>query len=953
MKHSSVAKGKKIASIIGICLASILVIFAFCGRYIDGGFKQFANFFVGTFGMAFYGIMAAIIVACSFTLAGKSIKIPVKYTVHFVLMFVALVLFVHILTTTYLLDTNGLRYKDFTDYVKFTYNYYADDFGVPTFGGVLFGMLAYAFVGILTVYGAAILVVGVLGWTVYVIGEFLYSSFTGKLRLRSKSEDVDIQPSAQTEATPEEVDSEEAKRRKAYNILFQQETTTYPEEVSTQYNAPQRPSYEPFRVAEQSRLDDDADAKRRHAEDVLFGKKDEPQQPPQQTQQPEPQQPKYNDFFGGGAKAQEKTEDDEFPVRGYFNPQQPTSKVEEPVTSWKVNAPTDDSDTLDIVDVTTPVQPVQTEPVKTFESAPASNEEPADDDSFVAPFTSTIEEEEEDEQPQQTESADLQEDEHVVVIHEEEIEDTDFVQERMDFVSRKDLEKQKEEKSERVHQFVPYEKPPYELLDDVIIREDFDMEDRQRAAQAIVDKYAVFKIQIEPSSIIVGPSVTRYMFNLLSQKTRMDDFKQYANDIKACIEAQEDVIIYAPVHGTNQIGIDVANKVKAPVVLRSLLESPTFQNAKGNLVFAIGQEITGKVVVADLSEMPHLLIAGTTGSGKSVCLNCLIVSMMYKYGPEYVRFVMVDPKFVELSRYNGIPHMLTNETITTVEDALAGMDYLINEMDARYQLFRSKGVGNIGEYNSRINPKTTQKLPYLVFIVDELADLMSSNKKAFENKLGRLAQKSRAAGIHIVLATQRPDVSVITGTIKANLPCRMALKVSSQFDSATIIGSGGAEKLLGRGDMLFMGAGTSGTERIQGAYITNDEIRGLVEFLKTKNEVWYDSNVSDEIFVSRKRAEQEALEQEANRDPANKESQIDPLCKKALRFWLEKQGGRASIASIQRNLSIGFNRAGRIMAMLQELKYVEEPSASESNTKPVRVLVTLEQLDELFPDLQD
>ncbi|MCH5160005.1 MAG: hypothetical protein J1F66_04060 [Clostridiales bacterium] len=932
MKSTNVAKGKKIASIIGICIASILVIFAFCGRYTSGGFKQFANFFVGALGMSFYGIMAALIVACSFTLAGKSIKIPIKYIVHFALMFVALVLFVHILTTTYMLADNGLRYTDFSQYINYVYHYYDDSFGVPTFGGALFGMLAYAFVGILTIYGAVILVTAVLGWTVYVVGEFLYSNATGKLRLREKTEDSDIIPSAHTESTPEVVDGEDAQRRRAYNILFQPETTNYPEEVTQVSVSPQQ-GYAPFAVAEQSELDS-SDAKRKRAQGILFG-----QEELEQPTRVEPPKTNKGFFDDDKPESDSKKEDDEFVVSSY-RPPQPVVESEEVTDAWKVKDPTD-SEPVDIVDVTTPTYSAPANP------EPVVNLEPDPDDSFVVPFDDHAEDEEEEPTPVTATT-----DGKVAVIRDEIIEETDYAQERMDFVSPEELKKDKE-KENNVHKFVPYENPPYELLDDVTIREDLDAEDRQRAAQAIVDKYAVFKILIEPSNIIVGPSVTRYMFNVLSQKTRMDEFKQYANDIKACIEAQEDVIIYAPVHGTNQIGIDVANKVKAPVVLRAMLEAPAFQHAKGKLVFAIGQEITGKVVVADLSEMPHLLIAGTTGSGKSVALNCLIVSMMYKYGPEYVRFVMVDPKFVELSRYNGIPHMLTSETITTMEDALAGMDYLISEMDSRYQLFRAKGVGNIGEYNSRINSKSGQKLPYLVFIVDELADLMSTNKKAFESKLGRLAQKSRAAGIHIVLATQRPDVSVITGTIKANLPCRMALKVSSQFDSTTIIGSGGAEKLLGRGDMLFLNSGASGTERIQGAYITNDEIRSLVEFLKAKNEVYYDQKVSEEIFVSRKREQEAALEQEANKDPANKESQLDPLCKKALRFWLEKQGGRASIASIQRNLGIGFNRAGRIMDSLQKLKYVEELSPSDPSSKPLRVLVTLEQLDELFPDMQD
>ena len=353
-----------------------------------------------------------------------------------------------------------------------------------------------------------------------------------------------------------------------------------------------------------------------------------------------------------------------------------------------------------------------------------------------------------------------------------------------------------------------------------------------------------------------------------------------------------------------------------------------------------------------MDKLTNIIEAILFASGKSVALNCLIVSLMYKYGPEYLRFVMVDPKFVELSRYNGIPHMLTSETITTTNDALAGMDYLINEMEARYQLFKQNAVGNIGEYNSRINPRITQRLPYLVFIVDELADLMAASKQSFEIKLQRLAQKSRAAGIHIVLATQRPDVKTITGTIKANLPCRMALKVSSPADSTTIINGGGAEKLLGKGDMLFMSPGSPDLLRVQGAYVSNDEIRGLVEYARETNEVYFDDKISEEIFVSQKQAEEETAKQDGPKD-GSKETQVDQLCKKALRFWLEKQGGRASIASIQRNLGIGFNRAGRIMDTLQKMGYVETLSANEPNSKPLRVLISLEEVDGLFPDLPD
>ena len=943
MKSNNVAKGKMIASIVGISIATLLIIFAFCGRYIDGGFKQFGNFFLGTFGMAFYGLMAAVIVICSFTLAGKSIKIPVKYVIHFALLFLAVVLFVHMLTTTFLLD--GVKPIAFyrqngTGYVQLVYRYYDNNLGVPTFGGVIFGSIAYALEAVITIWGAMILVALLLAWTIYVAGDFFYSFFTGKLTLNSKRT-IEIEPSAQTSTTPSIGSADQDSRKRAFQILFNE--GTYPEEVFTTQSS------ERIEVSPQSGLDQSAYGQSQ-ASDILFGGSVDSSQSKQATTK--------NDFFHNDEGA--KSDGEEFILRGYYkSEEQPeVTPQQDSKYDWKVTTPTEpvkeetptvfepveqitaepvvDRSTIDIVDVTSVEQP---------ESQPFVSDIPIPDEDEPILAEHTVE------STQIIEPKEEADDEEILVIPSERIIETNggtAVQQGMDFISRGDLKKEQE----RNHKFVPYTQPPFELLNDATIVDDYESDDRQRAADAIVNKLSVFGIKVESANIIVGPSVTRYMFNVLSQKTRMSEFARFSDDIKACIEAQEDIRIEAPVHGTNQVGIEVANKVKTPVVLRSLLESETFQKAKGKLVFAIGQEITGKVIVADLADMPHLLVAGTTGSGKSVCLNCLIVSLMYKYGPEYVRFVMVDPKFVELSRYNGIPHMLTSETITSTNDALAGLDYLINEMETRYQLFRTNGVGNITEYNMRVNTNISPKLPYLVFIVDELADLMAASKQAFESKLQRLAQKSRAAGIHIVLATQRPDVKTITGTIKANLPCRMALKVASIFDSNTIIGGGGAEKLLGKGDMLFMDSGSPDLERVQGAYISNDEIRSLVEFSREANEVYFDDKVSDEIFVSRKQAEEATLEQEREKE-GSKETQLDPLCKKALQFWLEKQAGRASIASIQRNLGIGFNRAGRIMDSLQKLKYVEELSPSDPSSKPLKVLVTLEELDNLFPEQED
>lgn len=949
MKSNNLAKSKKIACIIGISIAAALIIFAFCGRYLSGGLLKFGNFFLGSFGMAFYGIMAAIIVACACALAGKKIKISAKYVVFFVLLFVSIVLLVHMLTTIYLLKDN-YSYIEFSSYTNYIYHYYDDTLGVPTFGGVVFGSLAYALVSAITIYGAVFFAFALTVLSICFIGEYFYAYSTGKLQLNAKTEIVnDIEPTRETiEVSNAPVDDVLDSRQRAIRLLFE-ETTTYPEEVSTQ------PSTEHFDISPQSGLDSQnvgSNIGRAQAANILFG-----QQPSYEEEQPRPQ---GNSFFSTKDEPK-KQENDDFIVRGYYNRPEQTEEKKDPAPSWKISGTSEQKSELEsiikpqpVVEEVTPTPVVERSvdivEVVVAEDTPISQTEDVVDEVQSTPIVSVVDEPTSDDEAESVDDSQSG-DELVAVPTQKVIETSDGVaiQTGMNFVTRNELREQQE----TIHKYLKYNVPPFELLNDATIVDDLEAGDRKRAANAIVNKLSVFGIKVEVSNIIVGPSVTRYMFNVLSQKTRMGDFKQYSDDIKACIEAQEDIRIEAPVHGTNQVGIEVANKVKTPVVLRSLLESQTFREAKGNLVFAIGQEITGKVIVADLSDMPHLLIAGTTGSGKSVCLNCLIVSLMYKYGPEYVRFVMVDPKFVELSRYNGIPHMLTSETITQVNDALSGMDYLISEMESRYQLFRQSGVGNIAEYNRHINTSTTQKMPYLVFVVDELADLMAASKQAFESKLQRLAQKSRAAGIHIVLATQRPDVKTITGTIKANLPSRMALKVASQYDSNTIINCGGAEKLLGKGDMLYMSSGSPDLERVQGAYISNDEIRALVQYSKDANEVYYDEKITDEIFVSRKQAAEALAEQEASKDPANKESQLDPYCKKALRYWLEKQGGRASIASIQRNLGIGFNRAGRIMDSLQKLKYVEEPSPSEPNSKPLRVLITLEELDSLFPDMQD
>ncbi|MCM1289086.1 MAG: FtsK/SpoIIIE domain-containing protein [Corallococcus sp.] len=954
MAKEKVSIRKKVGCSIGISVAALLIIFAFCGRFFNSALKYVANFFVGSFGMAFYGIMIAVIVICSFVLAGKKIRVPKKYAAHFILMFVEIVMLVHMFTTIYLLDA------DYATYAHYVYNYYLR---LPTFGGIVFGITVFSLTKIITIYATAVLLFALLGWSVYMVGEFFYSYFTGKLNLaKTKNEKEDILPSEQSEAV-QEIDDE---RARAYRILFPDEHSLHPEEVGT----------DSFDASREETLPHT----RTDAENFLF------------RSEPQPSKPAGNSYFDRPAEKIKQEPSDELGVRGFrnvttqmetFNPvtdetsdwRVPThtteddyvapaitpvqteaekpapqpqntvsnttsvfSTVEDDVDDWRTSA---DTEIPDIVDIVQDSERVPTEE-KSLENMDFDLYESEDDLDLPSELNDTdgVQVEEQIDRPRTT-------DNELIPVETEVPLEGGGKQVRLDFFTDTEIKK----KEEKVHKYPRYVAPPIELFNDAVIVEDDDEDFRAQATFNIMNKLSVFGIKVEAAGQVVGPSVTRYMFKVLSLKTKMSEFNQYAQDLKACLQATGEIRIEAPIPGTNLVGIEVANKTRTPVCLRTVLESKSYREKKGALVFVVGQQISGEMIIADLAKLPHLLVAGTTGSGKSVFLHSLIASLIYRYGPEYLRFIMVDPKLVEFGHYNGIPHMLTTETITDATDALAAMDYLIAEMEARYQLFRQVGATNIIDYNSKINPKLVQKLPYLVLVVDELADLMSVSKKSFEAKLQRLAQKARAAGIHLVLATQRPDTQVISGTIKTNFACRVALKVASAVDSGTILGGGGAEKLLGNGDMLYMNPSTSDLQRIQGTYLTDEERDGLVDFVKAQNETFYDPKVSDEIFVTKRQNDpDEASESDAKEA---KETKVDPYCKKALRFWLEKQGGRASIASIQRTLQIGFNRAGRIMDTLQKLHYVEQLAPSDPSSKPLKVLVSIDELDKLFPDLED
>lgn len=445
-----------------------------------------------------------------------------------------------------------------------------------------------------------------------------------------------------------------------------------------------------------------------------------------------------------------------------------------------------------------------------------------------------------------------------------------------------------------------------------------------------------FGVKATITDISCGPAVTRYELQP-EQGVKVSRIVSLSDDIKLNLAAA-DIRIEAPIPGKAAIGIEVPNKEAGSVYLRELLESDAFKKQASPIAFAAGKDIAGKPIVADIAKMPHLLIAGATGSGKSVCINTIIMSILYKASPDEVKMIMIDPKMVELSAYNGIPHLLT-PVVTDPKKASGALNWAVVEMTDRYKKFTQMNVRDIKGYNARLEKtdvpegeQMPEKMPHMVIIIDELADLMMVAPGEVEDAICRLAQLARAAGIHLVIATQRPSVNVITGLIKANVPSRIAFSVSSGVDSRTIIDMNGAEKLLGKGDMLFFPSGYPKPVRVQGAFCTDEEVASVVDFLKehTKEEVTYNEEITNQIVSTPSVAEQQGL---------NKEDERDSYFADAGRFVIGKEKG--SIGMLQRYYKIGFNRAGRIMDQLAEAGVV----GPELGTKPRKVEMTLEEFE--------
>ncbi|SCI98815.1 Stage III sporulation protein E [uncultured Clostridium sp.] len=466
-----------------------------------------------------------------------------------------------------------------------------------------------------------------------------------------------------------------------------------------------------------------------------------------------------------------------------------------------------------------------------------------------------------------------------------------------------------------------YKKPSVDLLNKIDSKPDDKSKKKVLKNASLLEKtLSDFGVEAKVNQVTVGPTITRYELQP-SPGVKVSKIVNLTDDIALSLAAKS-IRIEAPIPGKSAIGIEVPNEEAQMVTLREVLESDEFNKFESPLAMGLGKDIAGKPIIADIGKMPHLLIAGSTGSGKSVCVNTLINSILYKSNPDEVKFLLIDPKVVELANYNGIPHLLI-PVVTDPKKAANALNWAVTEMNRRYKLFAESSVKDITSYNE----KSEEKLPKIVIIIDELADLMMVSANDVEDYICRLAQMARAAGMHLIVATQRPSVDVITGVIKANIPSRIAFAVSSQTDSRTILDMGGAEKLLGKGDMLFYPLGAAKPVRLQGAFISESESERVIDYVKSqvKDEVKYEECIVDSISKISK----------------EQSSDVDEFLSEAIEFVVES--GQASASMLQRKFKIGFNRAARLIDSMEERGIVGKSEGS----KPRKVLISKQDLENL------
>ena len=509
--------------------------------------------------------------------------------------------------------------------------------------------------------------------------------------------------------------------------------------------------------------------------------------------------------------------------------------------------------------------------------------------------------------------------------------------ERITVDMEEETAKVSEEISDNDDNTIGYIKPPIDLLSPGDNGNSKSAEAEHRAtAERLVETLKSFGIETKVVDVSYGPTVTRYELQPKAG-VKISKITGLADDIAMNL-ATAGVRIEAPIPNKAAVGIEVPNRNKASVHIREIIESTAFSSSRSKLTIALGRDIGGNVVVGDISKMPHGLIAGATGSGKSVCINSIIMSILYKANPDEVKLLMIDPKVVELGIYNGIPHLLI-PVVTDPRKAAGALGWAVEEMEQRYRMFADRNVRDIEGYNRFVDTLTDEpdikRMPHIVIIIDELADLMMTAPREVEESIRRIAAKARAAGMHLLIATQRPSVDVVTGVIKANIPTRIAFAVSSQVDSRTILDMAGAEKLLGRGDMLFAPIGSTKPKRVQGCFVDDSEVEKVVEYVKSAAKAQYDDNIMQEI---ERQATMDKQKKGGNTEEEDEDT--DPVLEDAIKIVVEM--GQASTSLLQRKLKLGYARAARVIDMMEQRGIVGPYEGS----KPRKVLITQDELNE-------
>ena len=479
-----------------------------------------------------------------------------------------------------------------------------------------------------------------------------------------------------------------------------------------------------------------------------------------------------------------------------------------------------------------------------------------------------------------------------------------------------------------------YKMPPINLLDRPVQANRESAGTLEAKALKLEDTLKSFNVDASVVQVTQGPTVTRYEIQP-AVGVKVSKIVNLADDIALNLRAKS-IRIEAPIPGKAAIGVEIENEKSTPVAIREIIDSNNFKNAKSKISFAVGKDISGDAIVANLKDMPHMLIAGSTGSGKSVCINSILVSLLYKATPDEVKLILIDPKVVELSNYNGIPHLLI-PVVTDPTKAAAALNWAVAEMEERYNKFHIEGAKDLASYNDLVtmNGEPDKVLPQIVIVIDELADLMMAASSQVQDSICRIAQKARAAGMHLIVATQRPSVDVITGVIKANIPSRIAFAVSSHVDSQTILDEKGAEKLVGKGDMLFRPMGQGEPTRIQGCFVSDREVNSVIDYVKSQVEGQAPDTKQAEILARIERSD-------ANGSSSKEQSNGgDELLMDAIELVIDS--GKASVSMLQRRFRIGYNRAARIVDIMEEMGVV----GPQDGSSPRQVIMTREEFEEL------